>query len=199
MYEKYEWIHSWVDCANDINLPRVLLVGDSITYGYQEIVRKKMRGKAYIDYLATSYAVDIPIYSDLIKLFVNDRHYDIIHFNHGLHGIHLEKEEYRQRMSNCLKNIAQKGKIALATCTIVFCEGNEELHPQWNIRVEERNAAIFEIAEKKNFSLDDLYSVSLAVPKEYRRKDGTHYKRKGCEMLAAAVVSFLENMLTEAE
>ena len=42
--EKYEWIHSWCDEALNNDLPRVLLVGDSITHNYQEKVRELLRG-----------------------------------------------------------------------------------------------------------------------------------------------------------
>lgn len=39
MKEQFEWIHSWCDEALRDDLPRVLLVGDSITHNYQETVK----------------------------------------------------------------------------------------------------------------------------------------------------------------
>ena len=34
MKERFEWIHSWCDYSEKNDLPRVLLVGDSITNAY---------------------------------------------------------------------------------------------------------------------------------------------------------------------
>ncbi len=195
MNEKYEWIHSWVDHADSHDLPRILLIGDSITYGYQEQVRKKFCDIAYVDYLSTSYAVDLRIYGKLVELFAGDKNYDIIHFNHGLHGIHLSKTNYKNKLNKLLKKIKNKGKILLANCTVVYQEGNRELHPQWNRRILERNAAISEIAGENNFPVDDLYQVSLKIPKEDRREDGTHYEAAGYEILAEHVYAFVKTIL----
>ena len=41
MKEQFEWIHSWCDETAQNDLPRVLLVGDSITHNYQEKVRQE--------------------------------------------------------------------------------------------------------------------------------------------------------------
>ena len=37
------------------------------------------------------------------------------------------------------------------------------------------------------FYLDDLYTVSASIPKEYRYVDGTHYLQEGYTMLAEVV------------
>lgn len=44
MKEDFEWIHSWTDYSNNNDLPRILLIGDSITEGYNRIVREKLSG-----------------------------------------------------------------------------------------------------------------------------------------------------------
>ena len=55
MKERFEWIHSWCDETAKEDLPRVLLVGDSITYNYQEKVRELLKDVCYVDYISTSY------------------------------------------------------------------------------------------------------------------------------------------------
>lgn len=80
MKERFEWVQSWCDEAPSNDLPRVLLIGDSITRQYQDRVRELLRGKCYVDYFSSSYAVDSPIYQTLIKAFVGDSKYAIIHF-----------------------------------------------------------------------------------------------------------------------
>ena len=72
MKETFEWIQSWCDHADKNDLPRVLLVGDSIVRAYREKVGELLRGKYYVDYIATSYAIDQPIYVNLITAFAKD-------------------------------------------------------------------------------------------------------------------------------
>lgn len=50
MKERFEWVQSWCDEALSDDLPRVLLIGDSITRQYQDRVRELLRGKCYVDY-----------------------------------------------------------------------------------------------------------------------------------------------------
>ena len=54
MKERFEWVQSWCDEALSDDLPRVLLIGDSITRQYQDRVRELLRGKCYVDYFSSS-------------------------------------------------------------------------------------------------------------------------------------------------
>lgn len=80
MKEQFEWIHSWCDETKNADLPRVLLVGDSITHNYQEKVRELLRGVCYVDYISTSYAIDSRIYNHLVYEFMTDSNYSLIRF-----------------------------------------------------------------------------------------------------------------------
>ncbi len=195
MKERFEWIHSWCDETANDDLPRVLLVGDSITHNYQETVRELLRGVCYVDYVATSYAIDAKMYNQLVYSFMTDSKYDLIHFNHGLHGIHLSKKSYTSRMKKLLSKIEKDAKLILATSTVVYKEGNKRLDGAWMKRVKERNAAVAEIATEKGYAVDDLYTVSVAIPKEHRNADGTHYLKEGYDALAATVAKCIgENL-----
>ncbi len=195
MKERFEWIHSWCDETLHDDLPRVLLVGDSITHNYQEKVRELLKGVCYVDYISTSYAIDTKIYNHLVYDFMTDSKYDLIHFNHGLHGIHLSKKSYKSRVKKLLSKVDKDVKLILATSTIVYKEGNKRLDQAWMKRVRERNAAVEELAEEKGYTLDDLHAVSVVIPKEYRYEDGTHYLKEGYDMLAETVVECIRKAL----
>lgn len=191
--ERFEWIHSWCDETQNGDLPRVLLVGDSITYGYQEKVRERLRGVCYVDYVSTSYAIDSRMYNELIKNFVKDSNYALVHFNHGLHGKHLSKRSYKSRVRKLLDKLGVR--VVLATSTFVYREGNKRVDDSWMKRVRERNEAMREIAESKGYAMDDLYAVSVAMPKDKRREDGTHYTDEGyCVFADAVAQSVKENL-----
>ena len=195
MKEQFEWIHSWCDENWQNDLPRVLLVGDSITHNYQEKVRELLRGVCYVDYISTSYAIDTKMYNQLVYNFMTDSKYALIHFNHGLHGIHLSKKSYKSRMNKLLSKIDKDVKLIVATSTIVYKEGNKRLDGAWMKRVRERNEAVQEIAAEKGCTVDDLYSVSTSIPEEYRYVDGTHYLQEGYAMLAEMVAACIRKNL----
>jgi len=79
--ERIEWIDIWVTDADKTDLPRVLLVGDSITRGYFGGVEKHLAGKAYCARLTTSKCVSDPTFNDDLKLILNQYKFSVIHFN----------------------------------------------------------------------------------------------------------------------
>ncbi len=193
--EQFEWIHSWQDENFNCDLPRVLLVGDSITHNYQSIVREKLKGVAYVDYVATSYGIDADIYKKLVLSFAKYNSYDLIQFNFGLHAKHLSKTSYKKRVKEMAERLSSCGKVLLANSTVVYKEGNEKYDASWMKRVNERNQAMDEIASELNLALNDLFTVSKDIPKDYRYVDGTHYLTEGYAVLAEQVVKVIKSEL----
>ena len=195
MKERFEWSQTWCDEAPAEDLPRVLLIGDSITRQYQDRVRELLRGKCYVDYFSSSYAVDSPIYQTLIKAFVGDSRYSVIHFNNGLHGFHVGKRTYKSRLKKLFKAFPEDCKVIFANTTFVFEEGNDIPDKAWGKKVSERNAVLAELSEEFGFPTDDLYSVSKAIGASGRSDDGTHFAESGINLLADSVVkSILETL-----
>ena len=191
--EQYEWIHSWQDENFNADLPRVLLIGDSITHNYQEIVRNKLKGKFYVDYVSTSYGIDATIYRQLVLNFAKYNHYDLIQFNFGLHAKHLSKSSYKKKVADIVKKLQANAKVVLANTTVVYKQGNRVFDKSWMKRVEERNQAMEELSKELGVKIDDLNKVSQDIPKEMRYEDGTHYLVEGYTMLADQVVDFIMN------
>lgn len=193
--ERFEWIHSWCDENFNNDLPRVLLVGDSICFGYQEIVREMLKGVCYVDYVATSYAIDSEMYNSLVKNFVNSGDYDLIHFNHGLHGIHLEPNEYGEGLSKLINEIRVGKKFILATCTYIIEPETIAQEESWQFRSVQRNEVINEIAKKDGLVLNDLYELSKSIPVEFRNEDGVHYKPEGYRIFAKQIVEKIKTQI----
>ena len=196
MKEQFEWIHSWSDEADKQDLLRVALIGDSITYGYQTAVRELLRGKCYVDFLATSYAVDTKMYNFLVETFVADNRYDAIHFNHGLHGKHMSAQVYEQKLTDLLHKIEKmsNAKIILATTTAVREENSEEFDVSWTEKVTERNE-VERIAEKRKYGVDRLHDLSVTMPAQNRSKDGFHYNENGYALFAERVAASVSDVL----
>lgn len=193
--EQYEWIDAWQDEADKTDLPRVLLIGDSITRGYNGKVRELLKGIAYVDFIATSYAIDNPLYVALIKKYAEAGGYSLIHFNHGLHGYHMSRRTYLSKMDKLAKSLAKDVKFIIATSTIVYREGNKRINRDWAKRLKERNSAVIEIALKNGFVLNDLYSVSEMLDASLRSPDGIHYNEQGFNTLGEIVAQKIKSIL----
>lgn len=194
MKETYEWIQSWCDETGKHDLPRVLLIGDSITRSYEGKVRELLKGKAYVDYIATSYSIDTKMFATLIDAFYKDDKYALVHFNNGLHGEYVGTRTYAAKLGKIVRKMTDS-KVVLVTSTVVNENGNKVRHPIWHKIVKARNSAVHAIAGECGYGVDDLYSVSLSIKKEDRSEDGIHYAEGGVNALADAVAKCITENL----
>src|ERR1700689_2066893 len=58
--ESIEWCDIWISHANETNLPRVLLIGDSIARDYYPEVEKQLESKACVGRLSSSAFISDP-------------------------------------------------------------------------------------------------------------------------------------------
>lgn len=110
-----------------------------------------------------------------------------------MHGKHISKRSYKSRLLKPFQKIP--ANVVLATSTFIYHEGNKRVDGSWMKRVRERNEAMQEIAAEKGLAIDDLYAVSVAIPKDKRYEDGTHYTVEGYEIFADAVAESIKNNL----
>src|ERR1700749_4899537 len=68
--EGTEWCDIWIAHADKNDLPRVLLVGDSITRAYYSEVENRLDGKAYVARLATSRFLADPVFAQELRLIL---------------------------------------------------------------------------------------------------------------------------------
>ena len=71
---------------DDPNLPRVLLIGDSISIGYTAPVREFLKGKANVHRIPTNGGPTTNGLANLDK-WLGTSKWDVIHFNWGLHDL----------------------------------------------------------------------------------------------------------------
>jgi hypothetical protein len=196
--ENIEWTNIWIPDLSKNDLPRVLLIGDSICNGYQNHVRELLKGKAYVAMMATSGGLQDPAYQEQVKLLVRNYKFAVIHFNYGLHGFDYNENEYARDLPKLLKIIrdgAPDAKLIWATSTPIR-EGspNQEKFADNNKRVLARNKAVSELAAKEKIPIDDLYTLVENHP-EYSSGDGYHYNDKGQAAEAKQVADTVRNAL----
>jgi len=187
--ERIEWADIWVTDADKDNLPRVLLMGDSITRGYFGEVEKRLAGKACCARLTTSKCVSDPFFPDEVQLLLKQYKFAVIHFNNGLHGWGYSEDQYRDGLLRLMETFNEHGgnaKLIWATTTPIRKRGNLEQVSERTERVKARNRIAADIMKERGIPTNDLYGLVEEHP-EFFSGDGVHYNGKGKEVQGAAV------------
>jgi len=197
--ESIEWCDIWISHANETNLPRVLLIGDSIARDYYPQVEKHLTGKAFVARLATSRFVADPVLLKEIELVLDDSKFDVIHFNNGMHGWQHNELEYRKALPKFIKTIqahAPKARLIWATTTPlrdgkgVAYDTKAEYSDE---RIAARNALAAEIMDARKIPTVDLNAAVRGHPEFH--SDNVHFNGKGVQILAAEVSATVEKLL----
>ena len=197
--ESIEWCDLWISHANETNLPRVLLIGDSITRDYYPGVEKQLAGKAFVGRLSSSAFISDPALLRQIEMVLSQYKFDVIHFNNGMHGWQHSEREYEQDLPNILKAI-QKGapdaKLILANTTPLRVSPNlpaDNLTQATDERIDARNAIVQKLAQARGIPVDDLNTPMRGHP-EYH-SDNVHFNSQGIALQAAQVAAHVEELL----
>jgi lysophospholipase L1-like esterase len=195
--ESIEWLDVWIPNTNDHGLPRVLLIGDSITRGYGKQVEAGLKDKAYVARLATSKNLGDPVLLTEVALVLGEHSFDIIHFNNGMHGDGYSEEAYGAALPELLATLrrhAPSARLIFATTTDVRERNNlERVHAKTE-RMIRRNELVTAFAKREHIPLDDLFEVVRGHP-ELHAGDGVHMNEKGYEALASQVVKEIQKLL----
>ena len=197
--ESIEWCDLWISHANATNLPRVLLIGDSITRAYFPEVEKKLAGRANVGRLSTSAFISDPILLKEIAMVLDEYPCDIIHFNNGMHGWTHSEEEYARAFPRFLKVIkahAPHAKLIWASTTTlkvspVLPPGDQTVAS--DKRIAARNAAALEIVQRAGIDVDDLNALTRGHP-EYH-SDNVHFNGDGIALQAQQIVDHIAKLL----
>jgi hypothetical protein len=191
--ENIEWTDVWFPNSNNHDLPRVALIGDSITRAYYAAVETKLKGKAYCARIATSKAVGDPALPAQLATFLSEAKFDVVHFNIGMHGWVYSEDEYRRYLPELLAAIrksAPGAKLIWASTTPVRADKSPG---PTNARIAARNQIAKEFFEKQGIPIDDLNTRIAPHPELH--KDDVHFNEEGSAILAAQVAESITKLL----
>jgi hypothetical protein len=197
--ESIEWCDIWISHANETNLPRVLLIGDSIARDYYPEVAKRLAGKAFVARLTTSRFVADPVLLKEIELVLDQAKFDVIHFNNGMHGWQHSEAAYRLAFPKFLETIrshAPQARLIWAATTPLRdgqgIRGGTKAEYS-NERVAARNASASEMVTAQEIPINDL-NVPMRDHPEYH-SDNVHFNKQGIQIQAAQVSAEVEKLL----
>jgi len=187
--EAIEWCSVWIPEANGTKLPRVLLIGDSITGGYGQQVADSLKGKASVARLTTSKSIADPALLAEVALVLDQCRIYVVHFNNGLHGWGYSEAEYENSFPELVATIrkhAPKAKLIWASITPMRQSGKLDVIAEGTKRVQARNKIAQGIVAQEGIAVDDLYGLVKDHP-EYWSNDGVHFNGKGVAVQAEQV------------
>ena len=199
--EFIEWCDIWISHANETNLPRVLLIGDSIVRDYYPEVEKRLAGQAFVARLATSRFVADPVLLKEVELVLSETKFDVILFNNGMHGWQHTEAEYQNGIPKFIKTIrmhAPKAKLIWATTTPlrdgkgVTGDTKAEYSDE---RIAARNALASKIVSAQKIPTVDLNAAVLGHPELH--SDNVHFNGQGSQILAAQASELIRKLLSE--
>jgi hypothetical protein len=196
--ESIEWCDIWISHANETNLPRVLLIGDSITRAYYPDVEKRLTGKAYVGRLSSSAFISDPALLEQIKMVLAQYKFDVIHFNNGMHGWQHSEKEYEQAFPEYLRTIkkyAPNAKLIWANTTPlkVSPPSSDNSTQATDGRIAERNVIAAKFMQAHGIPVEDLNTPMQGHP-EYHT-DNVHFNDQGISIQADVVAADIEKFL----
>ena len=199
--ESIEWCDIWISHANETDLPRVLLIGDSITRAYYPEVEKHLEGKAYVGRLASSAFISDPVLLKQIEMVLGEYKFNVIHFNNGMHGWQHSEKEYEQAFPKYLKIIqecAPNAKLIWADTTPLKASPTMPAGNQTQAtdeRIAARNAIALKFAQAEGIPVDDLNTPMRGHPELH--SDNVHFNDQGIALQAGQVAAHIDPLLNK--
>jgi hypothetical protein len=177
--------------TDDPSLPRVLLIGDSISIGYTVPTREALRGKANVHRAPTNCGPTIRGLESLDQ-WLGDGRWDVIHFNWGLHDLkridgkhQVPIDEYEKNLRELVGRLKKTGATLVWASTTPVPEGSSP--PRANDDTIAYNAVAKKIMDENGIAIDDLYAFVLPRLKEIQLPANVHFTPEGYAALAGQV------------
>jgi acyl-CoA thioesterase-1 len=190
--------------VDDPTLPRVLIIGDSISIGYTAPTRNLLKGQANVHRIPEN-AADTKTGVAKLDKWLGDGKWDAIHFNWGLHDIKLGTGSHQVPIDQYEKNLkelvaklkATKAKLIWASTTPVpMAKLNP---PRKSEDVVAYNKVARKIMEENGIAIDDLYALVEPRLTELQLPANVHFTAKGSAALAEQVAASIRRALSIAK
>lgn len=189
-YEPVE-LNSWGYVKDDPRLPRVLIIGNSISRSYTVAARLALKGLANVHRAPANCGRSEAFFTsgeEWIRQNGSDK-WDIITVGYGISEQDKKPEVLKENLKKIVDRLRLTGaKLYIVTATPWYDKKDPEL---LNDRSGKVNATLVEFAKEQQLDLIDHTTTILPRVKELQRGDGVHFNQLGeqvlGEMLAEAI------------
>lgn len=192
-------------------LPRVLIIGDSISMGYTPIVANILKGTATVVHNPGNAAYSGFGLQNLDK-WLGKKKWDVVVFNHGLHDlkyvdkngnnstsketghIQVPLEQYEKNMEAIVTRLEKTGATLIFATTTPFPD-----RPDGPLReaamTEKYNAVALKVMTKHDVMVADLHATVEKKLKQLQLPNNVHFKGSGYKVLAGEVAKHIRRAL----
>ncbi len=190
--------------TDDPKLPRVLLIGDSISIGYTVPVRVLLKDKANVHRPPTNCGPTTTGLKELDK-WLGDGKWDVIHFNWGLHDLKYMDErgnlvaieqgtqqvpidQYEKNLDELVQRLKKTGAKLIWAATTPVPKGAQGRVPGDEVKY---NAAAKRVMDKQGVAINDLHALAAQFTgyKAIQMEKNVHFMKTGSVELAKQVVA----------
>ena len=185
-------------------LPRVLLIGDSISIGYTLQVREILKGKANVHRPPTNCGPTINGLKN-IDAWLGDKQWDVIHFNWGLHDLkymgpngenlrdpkdprnhqQVPPDEYEENLRKLVNRLQETNAQLIWRNTTPVPAGAKGRVVGDSAKY---NAIAAKIMKENNITIDDMYALVKPKMEKLMQPNGNvHFTKQGSQVLAEDV------------
>jgi lysophospholipase L1-like esterase len=194
------------------DLPKVLIIGDSISIGYTPFVKRQLKDEAAVS-RNPGNAAHTGTGLEKIDAWLGDTRWDLIHFNWGLHDLCYRSpdakrqggrdkvngtltttlEQYEKNLDQLVTRLAKTGATLVWASTTLVPEGEAG-----RIAGDDKkyNEVAARVMKKHGVATDDLHALSATFAADLFVKPGdVHYKPAGYQKLGTQVASSIRTAL----
>ncbi len=194
-------------------LPRVLLIGDSISIGYTIPVRNALNGKANVHRPPTNCG---PTTNGLKSLdaWLGDKQWDVIHFNWGLHDLkfmgpagenlrdpsdptsrqQVPPQEYEKNLRQLVARLKKTGaKLIWRNTTPIPAGAAGRIVED----ADKYNAIAADIMKENGIEIQDMMSFVKPRQEEIMLQANVHFTKEGYAALAQEVATAIAASLSD--
>ena len=188
-------------------LPRVLLIGDSISIGYTPTVRAALKGVANVHRIRQNGgATEVGLAN--IDAWLNDESrygkgtWDVIHFNFGLHDakyktateLRATRERYLENLKTLIDKMKATGATLIFATTTPLPDKIENPGRRFD-SIEARNALAKKLMEENGVVVEDLYALVLPRKNAIQRPGDVHFSPEGSRLIGEEVAKNIKAAL----
>jgi lysophospholipase L1-like esterase len=202
---------AWGAEPKQAEMPKVVLVGDSIRMSYAPFVIEALKDKAVVVSSPANGGDTGRVLAHLDEWVISEQP-NIVHFNAGLHDLKRDREskspnvtleQYEANLRKIIGRLQKETKATLifaTTTPIIDARHAKRSIDRFEADVVAYNHVGEKVAKEMGVEINDLHAFVVKEGAEKMiRSDGTHYSQKNAKKMSKVVVECVSKHLPSQE
>lgn len=187
---------AWDFVADDPRLPRVLIIGDSVSRGYTLPVRAALAGRANVHRAPENCG---PTANGLKKLevWLGNGRWNVVTFNFGIHDRATPLADYTDRLEKIVARLKATGAKLIWVATTPIPD--DAAKKQTAASIVERNAAAAAVMARHGIPTADLFAAVTPQLATLQNPNDVHFNAAGYAFLGRQVAAAIAAGLPAAK